>query len=289
MVKRFNTPFAINGDKEEIPENAQIDGSVSYAQGNPVGYELPYDDNRAKNIERKKTNQLFYDITNALREIQQNGISVWCEDGKPYKKGSLAFLDGVIKQSLIEANNNEFDHLTWADVGIDGLIKKVDKTITINNKALDNNIILNKEDIGLENVDNTSDNEKVVKSSTKWEIPRNFTIGNTTKLVDGSSDVVFNLEEITGDITNTANKSASGWFKDSSTGIIFQWGYANSNGQAWSEQYFPIAFPNGVLTIVYGSHTGNAVPRGQAWRKTGFGYCPANSRHSATHYLAIGW
>lgn len=116
-AKKFNTPFAILGDKAEIPTTAQIDGSVSFEQGYPFGYELDYTDPNTKDISRSKTNQLLYDITNAIREIQQGGVSEWSEDGKPYKINSLVYApDGTIKQSLIANNNNDTTHSTWSNL-----------------------------------------------------------------------------------------------------------------------------------------------------------------------------
>ncbi|MFY4822007.1 hypothetical protein ACOTVO_04485 [Aliarcobacter butzleri] len=116
-AKKFNTPFAILGDKAEVPSSAQVDGSVSYEQGYPFGYELDYTDPNTKDISRSKTNQIFYDITNAIREIQQGGVSEWSEEGKPYKINSLVYApDGTIKQSLIANNNNDTTHSTWSNL-----------------------------------------------------------------------------------------------------------------------------------------------------------------------------
>lgn len=116
-AKKFNTPFAILGDKVEVPTTAQIDGSVSFEQGYPFGYEADYTDPNSKDISRSKTNQLLFDITNAIREIQQGGVSEWSEDGKPYKINSLVYApDGTIKQSLIANNNNDTTHSSWSNL-----------------------------------------------------------------------------------------------------------------------------------------------------------------------------
>lgn len=116
-AKKFNTPFAILGDKAEIPTTAQIDGSVSFEQGYPFGYELDYTDPNTKDISRSKTNQLLFDVTNAIREIQQGGVSEWSEEGKPYKINSLVYAsDGTVKQSLIANNNNDTTHSSWSNL-----------------------------------------------------------------------------------------------------------------------------------------------------------------------------
>jgi len=88
--------------------------------------------------------------------------------------------------------------------------------------------------------------------------------------------------------TNTVNKSASGWFKDSSTGIIFQWGYYNMN--AYSQTFnFPIAFPNAALNITFGFNDRHGTPRGGITSKTHFSMYPANHPQCAFYYLAIGY
>lgn len=116
-AKKFNTPFALLGDKVEIPTTAQIDGSVSFQQGYPFGYEADYIDPNSKDISRSKTNQLLFDITDALREIQQGGVSEWSEEGKPYKINSLVYApDGTVKQSLIANNNNDTTHSSWSNL-----------------------------------------------------------------------------------------------------------------------------------------------------------------------------
>lgn len=116
-AKKFNTPFALLGDKVEIPTTAQVDGSVSFQQGYPFGYEADYTDPNTKDISRSKTNQLLFDITNAIREIQQGGVSEWSEEGKPYKINSLVYApDGTVKQSLIANNNNDTTHSSWSNL-----------------------------------------------------------------------------------------------------------------------------------------------------------------------------
>ncbi|RBQ30683.1 hypothetical protein CRU92_10945 [Arcobacter sp. FW59] len=116
-AKKFNIPFATLGDKTEVPVSAQVDGSTSYEQGYPYGYELEYTDPNAKDINRPKLNQILYDITNAIREIQQGGVSEWSEDGKPYKINSLVYApDGTVKQSLIANNNNATTHSSWSNL-----------------------------------------------------------------------------------------------------------------------------------------------------------------------------
>lgn len=105
MSKFFRTPFALSGDKTPIPDTVQGDGSVSYAQGYGVDYERDYDDPLAKDIPRSADNQLRFDITQAIGEIQQNGVASWSEDGKPYPIKALVYHNGSVFSSLTAANN----------------------------------------------------------------------------------------------------------------------------------------------------------------------------------------
>lgn len=60
---------------------------------------------------------------------------------------------------------------------VNAINSKVDKTTTINNKPLSSNITLDKYDIGLSNVDNTSDLNKPISTATQKELDTKF--GNT--------------------------------------------------------------------------------------------------------------
>lgn len=107
----IRVPFADSGDKAAIPVASQPDGSVSFVQGYPLAYSLdPLTDTGAKRIERLKMNQLFYDITRAVQEIQQNGVKPFItseENGGSafsYGAGALVMYNGAIYQSLVSAN-----------------------------------------------------------------------------------------------------------------------------------------------------------------------------------------
>lgn len=114
--KFFQTPFAASGDVSPIPNAAQVDGSISYAAGWPIDYELdPATDPDAKRIERDKMNQLFKDITENVRQYQLWGSPEYVtpaqNGGSPiaYGKGAMVLLDtggGVFQLygSLVQNN-----------------------------------------------------------------------------------------------------------------------------------------------------------------------------------------
>lgn len=68
---------------------------------------------------------------------------------------------------------------------------KVDKTTTVNGKALNANITLNKADIGLGNVDNTSDANKPVSTATQTALNGKFNnpSGTTAQYVRGDGSL----------------------------------------------------------------------------------------------------
>lgn len=96
MAKFFKVPFAQNGDRVPVPDATQSDGSISYQQGFGYDYERPKSDPDHKLIERDTTNQLFHDLTAALREIQMYGAALWTADAAPYPIGAQVYhSDGI--------------------------------------------------------------------------------------------------------------------------------------------------------------------------------------------------
>jgi len=72
MAKFFVYAFATNAaNRAAVPELPQDDGSVSYTQGLGPYYSLNYAlGPPALPLDRKQSNQVFYDITNAIRQYQ---------------------------------------------------------------------------------------------------------------------------------------------------------------------------------------------------------------------------
>lgn len=76
MLKFFRIPFALSGDKATIPDTVDaVLGSVSYPEGFGFNYQRDYaTDPLALNVPRDQSNQLYFDITNALAELQAQGV-----------------------------------------------------------------------------------------------------------------------------------------------------------------------------------------------------------------------
>lgn len=76
--KYFGIPFGTSGDKATIPEAVQPSGAISYTQGYGPDYERdPATDPLAKRVPRDETNELYYQVTNALKFLQLYGTPEW--------------------------------------------------------------------------------------------------------------------------------------------------------------------------------------------------------------------
>lgn len=79
--KYFGIPFATSGDKATIPEATQPSGAISFTQGFGPDYERdPATDPLAKRVPRDETNELHFQVTNALKYLQLYGTPEWYEE-----------------------------------------------------------------------------------------------------------------------------------------------------------------------------------------------------------------
>lgn len=104
----------------------------------------------------------------------------------------------------------------------DGLAEKVDKTTTVNGHALSGNVTVTKADVGLGNVDNTADANKVVASAGKLTTARDITIsGDATgsATFDGSTDIEIEVDVTHATSADTA-ASATKATQDGSGNVI---------------------------------------------------------------------
>ncbi|XTZ36757.1 phage tail protein [Salmonella enterica] len=91
---------------------------------------------------------------------------------------------------------------------------------------------------------------------------------------------------------NTASKAANGWHKDTSTGIITQWGRLNSTAITYANVTFPVAFPTACVSISNTvDRTGYAEGSGnwssvRSVTRTGF---QAGMDRNGSYWIAIGY
>lgn len=87
-------------------------------------------------------------------------------------------------------------------------------------------------------------------SGTSLSISTNTATVNSKNIV---RSVNGNNADAAGNVTvslgNQAYLSTNGWFKDESTGMITQWGFANSTVRGYITATFPIAFPTACLNV----------------------------------------
>lgn len=119
-IKYFVYPFGINGTLAAIPDPTQGSGVVSYQEGFGVDYQLIDTDPASLNIPRDQFNQLMFDTTGAVQQIQQNGFPVFIttamNDGSPfpYSKNSwVRAADGNVYFSLIDVNTDTPPSSNW--------------------------------------------------------------------------------------------------------------------------------------------------------------------------------
>lgn len=118
----FRTPFAVSGDKDDIP-NTSVDGEINYTDGYGPDYDLNRGtDPSARPIERSKFNELMYKQTLAIQQYQQHGAPNWITSddngGTPFPYAENAYIlytDGNVYRSRITSNTHTpTDATYWA-------------------------------------------------------------------------------------------------------------------------------------------------------------------------------
>lgn len=138
MTTFIKYPFADSGDKSTIPDT-DPSGGVNWQQGYPLAYSKdPLTDPSAKRIERLGFNGLMNEISTALKEIQVNGVATFISSDDnggsafAYKIGDIVNYNGVVYQSLINANTNvPAEGPNWRLLTSAGSIMGAPKVITV--------------------------------------------------------------------------------------------------------------------------------------------------------------
>lgn len=128
-VKYFVYAFGVDGTLAPVPDPSQPDGTFSYQEGFPIGYQLVDTDPASLNIPRDGFNQLMFDTTGAIQQLQQNGFPVWItnamNDGVdfPYTKNSYVRApDGNVYYSLVDSNTDEPPSPKWQLLAVGGSV-----------------------------------------------------------------------------------------------------------------------------------------------------------------------
>lgn len=154
MPRFFLYPFAVSGQRTEVPGPTDPDGNVSYQQGYGPDYSAdPASDPDAKNIPRTSWNSLIYDITDNIRQYQINGTPEFitaADNGGTafsYSKDARVRYDAgsgfAVYVSLVDSNTSlPSDATKWAvDIALTAG-NKGDVTIASNgNITINNNAV----------------------------------------------------------------------------------------------------------------------------------------------------
>jgi hypothetical protein len=121
MNKFFRIAFANSGDRTAVPDAVDPSGNVSYTEGYGSDYQLPKTDPDSKNIERDKMNDLFYEVTLALQELQGQGVPDFVTSvlnggtAYSYSTNALVRYSGALYLSLANSNTAApTDATKWA-------------------------------------------------------------------------------------------------------------------------------------------------------------------------------
>lgn len=107
-----------------MPDALQSDGAISYTQGWTPPYGYPPNQSGYRPVDEGSMNQLFYDITAAIQNLQQNGIPQFItsamNNGSPYPYAQYAqvLYNGVAYQSLTNANTTTPPSASWAQINL---------------------------------------------------------------------------------------------------------------------------------------------------------------------------
>ncbi len=120
-MKYFIYSFGQAGTLTPVPDAAQANGTVSYNQGFPVGYELIDTDPASLNIPRDQFNQLMNDVTSSIQQLQQYGVPYFITSSMnggtayPYAKNAIVYqpVDGNVYQSLVANNTTTPPSSSW--------------------------------------------------------------------------------------------------------------------------------------------------------------------------------
>lgn len=124
MPKYFKVPFASSGQVQVVPNDTQLDNSVSYTQGYTPAYSIDFelDPVNARLVERQTINALYKAVTENLKVWQEGVfpefITATDNGGTAYSypSGSIVTYQGVRKISLQDENTDTPDLASWVDL-----------------------------------------------------------------------------------------------------------------------------------------------------------------------------
>ncbi len=107
VAKYFLTEFALLGNVTAVPQSA-TDGTVNYTDGFGGDYGLPIGTGLlGKPVTRNEINQLFKDVTGAIKYLQENGFMDWqSTNTEGYTIGATVLYNNAIWTNTVANNVN---------------------------------------------------------------------------------------------------------------------------------------------------------------------------------------
>lgn len=323
MDKFFGTPFAATGDKTPVPTTVQPTGSVSYPEGFGSDYQADQTtDPDAKDIPRGSMNQLFYDLSNAMREYQVSGVPDFITSaqngGTPYSYSINAHVryNDEIYESRINSNTDlptvsaSWRKISGSQQG--NLIAEAAGTVNAMTAAFSPSLTAYQKGVPLFirafganssgtptlNVDGLG--AKTICKGANTELAAGDIPGAGYWMIlqyDQAIDKMV-LANPAGGAKAPKNFSANDWTVNSE-GLITQWGVLTNVAlnQTFYSVVFPLPFPNAVrnvqASIAMSNYVTGAISTvSRNITNSGFQVCGDNSSDTSSgdiYWQAIGW
>jgi len=224
MAKYINIPFGENGSKTIVPKTT-TDGSVNYTDGFGSDYslELCSKNPQAKAIEREDINQLFYDLSSSIKQLQENGFFPWqsTKEGG-YDKGATVSYNGANYMSIESANTKVPSDSSWVEINkisadyiltklktIDGLGSGLDADLLDGNKGsfYQDASNINAGTLSDKYLPSTINSNTTGNASTATKLATPRTIGGVS--FDGSADITLPGVDTIGNQDTTGNAATA--------------------------------------------------------------------------------
>ncbi|EMQ4857618.1 hypothetical protein AAIB78_002257 [Morganella morganii] len=227
------------------------------------------------------------------------------------QKGSLNQLSSAISKlasayaiSIVQATGQSLTSVMSQKSVTDEMNKKFDKTggdinggITASGAIKSQGRLSVENDNGFSGLDLIGGSYDVVIDTNGKGVPyvaiRDKASGNTYQIAlplkSGTAALLSDIAK------NTADKSASGWWKCADTGVIFQWGVVTRTGRKTHVNY-PIPFPSACRAVtatlcnnIDQATTSTANIRTTSVTRTGFDYESNDWQEGEASWISVGY